>query len=220
MSESNRIRVLLVDDQRLFVDSLKYVLNASAPDIEVIEIALDGKHAIEAAKRHMPDVVLMDVRMPGLDGIETMKAILESSPKAKIVMLSTFAEEEDVRKALREGAFGYIQKNIGPPQLIRSIRAAKAGFMQIDDTARKFVAGRRDDSRESRPRVEPLTKREREVLLLIIDSSDNREIAARLNVSDRTARNYVHNLYSKMGVSNRMHLQRLARELGLAEKKQ
>lgn len=219
MDEAERIRVLLVDDQKLFVESLRYVLESRAPDIEVIGIASDGAAAVDAVNRHRPDIVLMDVRMPGMDGVQATRIIHEQHPEVRILMLSTFADDGYVRQAIDHGAVGYLIKNIAPAEVIKSIRAVKSGIMQIDPAvAKALLAKGAPAAGAGGPFVppEPLTGREREVLQLILKSYDNREIAAYLKVGEQTARNYVHNLYSKLGVSSRMQLIRVLRDAGIA----
>ena len=217
MEKAEKIRVLLVDDQQLFVESLRYVLESRAPDIEIIGIAADGAGAIEAVERHRPDIVLMDVRMPGMDGVQATRVIHEQHPAVRILMLSTFADDGYVRQAIDFGAVGYLIKNIAPAEVIRSIRAVKSGIIQISPSVAKALLHKEAPGKDftaSLALPEPLTRREREVLKLILESYDNREIAAYLNVGEQTARNYVHNLYSKLGVSNRMQLIRMLREAG------
>jgi DNA-binding NarL/FixJ family response regulator len=213
MEKADKIRVLLVDDQKLFVESLRYVLESRAPDIEVIGIASDGAAAVEAVRRHRPDIILMDVRMPGMDGVQATRVIHEQHPEIRILMLSTFADDGYVRQAIDHGAIGYLIKNLAPAEVIKSIRAVRSGIMQIDPSVAKALLAK--DTGEPQVPPEPLTRREREVLGLILKSYDNREIAAYLTVGEQTARNYVHNLYSKLGVSNRMQLVRVLREAGL-----
>jgi DNA-binding NarL/FixJ family response regulator len=217
MEKAEKIRVLLVDDQKLFVESLRYVLESRAPDIEVIGIASDGAEAVEAARRHHPDIILMDVRMPGMDGVQATRVIHEQHPEIRILMLSTFQDDGYVRQAIDYGAIGYLIKNLAPAEVIKSVRAVRSGIMQIDPSVAKALLARGAAKEAVEPQVppEPLTRREREVLRLILKSYDNREIASYLNVGEQTARNYVHNLYSKLGVSSRMQLIRVLREAGI-----
>lgn len=204
------ISVLLVDDQKLFVESLSYVLESRAPDIEIVGIARDGNEALEALKRREPDIILMDVRMPGMDGVQATRVVHELYPRIKIVMLSTFEDQDYVRRAMAYGAIGYLIKNVAPEEVIKSIRAVKRGVLQISPAvARALSQNTPPPMEEGLILLEPLTRREKEVLRLILKAYENTEIAKFLQVSEQTARNYVHSLYSKLGVSNRVQLLKL-----------
>ena len=220
---ADRIRVLLADDQTLFVDSLRYVLEALASDIEIVDVCYSGSAAVDAVAAHAPEIVLLDVRMPEMDGVEAARIIHERHPEVKIVMLTTFADDAYVASAIRHGAVGYLLKNMPPERLVESIRAVLGGIAQIEPSvARTLLQG--DAGALGEPAdaallsVEPLTSRERQVLELIMDSRDNHEIAEFLNVAEQTARNYVHNLYSKLGVSSRIQLMKLLRSLEKPDK--
>jgi DNA-binding NarL/FixJ family response regulator len=215
-----RTLVLIVEDQKLFAESLRYVLQYRAEDLEIIGIAGNGKEAIEMIQARKPHIVLMDVRMPVMDGVQTARVLHEMYPDVKILMLSTFQDDDYVRQAMRYGAAGYLLKNIAPDEVARAIRAVMAGIMQISPgAARSLVkkdhgpAAEVDDDLAGT--VEGLTRREREVLALIAAANENQEIARTLGVSEQTARNYVHNLYSKLGVSNRTQLQKLLGRIGM-----
>lgn len=214
MLEKRKIRVLLVDDQELFVQSLRYVLEARAPDIEVVGVAHDGAEAVMLAETHQPEIILMDVRMPEMDGVKATKIIHEIDSSIKIVMLTTFSDDQYVKAAIRHGAIGYLLKNIPPQELIKSIRSINNGVVQISPSVAKRLALNGEIPPEvvhAEERVfrEPLTRREKEVLQLILKANDNKEIAEFLNVAEQTARNYVHNLYSKLAVSSRTQLLKL-----------
>jgi DNA-binding NarL/FixJ family response regulator len=216
---TDRTLVLIVDDQKLFAESLRYVLQYRAEDLEIIGIARDGREAIEMIKARKPHIVLMDVRMPQMDGVQATRIIHELYPDIKILMLSTFQDDDYVRQAMRHGAVGYLLKNIAPDEVARAVRAVMAGIMQISPAAaralmRKDVTPAADAEDDLQAIVDGLTKREREVLALIAAASDNHEIAHALGVSEQTARNYVHNLYTKLGISNRTQFQKLLRRLG------
>ncbi len=211
---NERTLVLIVEDQKLFAESLRYVLQCRALDLDIIGIAGNGKEALEMIKERRPHIVLMDVRMPVMDGVQTARVLHEMYPDVRILMLSTFQDDDYVRQAMRYGAAGYLLKNISPDEVARAIRAVMAGIMQISPgAARSLMKGARSGAEEPDDDlariVEGLTKREREVLALIAAANENQEIARTLGVSEQTARNYVHNLYSKLGVSSRTQLQRL-----------
>jgi DNA-binding NarL/FixJ family response regulator len=219
--KADRTLVLIVEDQKLFAESLRYVLSYRAEDMEIIGIARNGKEALDMIRARAPHIVLMDVRMPEMDGVQTTRVLHEMYPAIKILMLSTFQDDDYVRQAMRYGAVGYLLKNISPDEVARAIRAVMAGIMQISPAVARSLM-RTDSERspavdeELAAVVEGLTKREREVLALISAANENNEIARTLGVSEQTARNYVHNLYSKLGVSNRTQLQKLLGKLGTA----
>ena len=215
-----KIRVLLVDDQKLFVDSLRIVLESRTDDIEVIGVAVNGEQAIALSEETHPDVVLMDVRMPVMDGVEATKRLLASRPGTKIVMLTTYDDDEYVRDALKYGAAGYLLKSIPPSELAASIRVAASGTIQISpevagkllrDGAEHLLSaeGTTDLSEDVTRLYATLTVRELEVLSLLTKAYDNHQIAEALFIADQTVKNHVHAIYEKLQVSNRMQLIRL-----------
>jgi DNA-binding NarL/FixJ family response regulator len=212
---SRRIRVLLVDDQVLFVESLRCVLTERTEDIEVVGVAYDGAEAVDLALRLEPDIVLLDVRMPKVDGPQAARHLHELRPEMKLIMLTTFSDDEYVKEALRWGAIGYLLKSIPPDELIKSIRAVSDSIAQISPEVmvrlvrdagvpERHVGGAGID--------EALTKREREILSLLVRAYDNRSIADKLCISEGTAKNHIHNIYEKFGVSNRYQLIRRLKE--------
>jgi DNA-binding NarL/FixJ family response regulator len=221
-----KIKVMLVDDQPLFAQSLKTFLENYATDIMVIGLAENGSKAVELAldlakSSGAPDVVLMDVHMPIMNGVEATKRLRSYLPNTKIIMLSTYDEDEYVRDALKEGASGYLLKDISPTELIAAIRALRGGVMQISpQIAAKLVHQLYD---EARPKVESiskkfewfntLTKREREIFTLIATGLDNEGIAKKLNIAEQTVRNHVSIIYSKLGVKDRFEIIQLANEI-------
>jgi len=206
-----------VDDQRLFVDSLRIVLQSRTDDIEVVAIAENGKQALEKARKHNPDVVLLDVRMPVMDGVDTAKQLHERHPDIRVVMLTTYDDDEYVRNAMYYGASGYLLKSIPPSELAASIRVAATGTIQISpkvaqkilkDGARKLIEQTNPEMlpEEIRELYETLTKREREVLALLTKAYDNHQIAEALYIADQTVKNHIHAIYDKLYVSNRLQL--------------
>lgn len=216
MGSDGRLRTLLVDDQVLFVESLKCVLEERAEDVSVVGVARDGHEAVHLAMKLQPDVILMDVRMPRLDGVEATRRIHELYPRIKIVMLTTFDDDDYVEVALKLGAIGYLLKNIPPDELIRSLRAVRSGVTQISPEIVAKLVTRTDGGRDLEPAsaLESLTRREREILELLLDAWENREIAEHLGLSDQTVKNHVHSLYEKLGVSNRVQLIKVLRRSG------
>jgi DNA-binding NarL/FixJ family response regulator len=202
----------LVDDQEIYVRGLKYVLEARTSDMKVVSIALNGREAVEQAKKLRPDIILMDVRMPVMNGVEAAREILEHDSHIKIVMLTTFPDDEYVKSAMEYGAIGYLLKNRPPLEIINAVRGVKDGIVQIDDTVVRALIPRsekpdlRDDEYERL--ISSLTRREREVLHYMAQALDNRQIAKRIFVNEQSVRNYISSIYTKLDVSGRMELLR------------
>ena len=210
MGKEKRFRLLLADDQILFVESLKSVLEERAQDFDVVGIAHDGEEAVALAGKLSPDVILMDVRMPRMDGVEATKKIHELYPRMQIVMLTTFDDDDYVEVALKQGAIGYLLKNIPPNELIRTLRSVRSGVSQISPEILERLLARREQEKAPKPILaETLTRREREILDLITEAYENHQIAAHLGISEQTVKNYVHCLYEKLGVSNRIQLMKV-----------
>jgi DNA-binding NarL/FixJ family response regulator len=215
----NRIRVLLVDDQALFREGLRNLLSVQH-DIEVIGEAANGEEAVILAGCLQPQVVLMDLRMPVLDGIDATSQICAKVNGCRVIVLTTFDDDEQVFEALRAGAAGYLLKD-SPPEIIgEAIRATARGesFLQ-PCIAAKLVA---EFSRLSRSRPacksrlsEPLSGREREVLQKLAEGKSNKEIGAVLSLAEGTVKNHLSNIFGKMGVLDRTQAALLARELDL-----
>ena len=217
----DKIRVLIADDQSLFLESLSTFLQNYAEDIEVVGLAKNGSEALEQAAKLHPDIVLMDVHMPVMDGVEATGRLIESQPGVKIIILSTYDEDEYVRKALRLGAAGYLLKDISPTELIASIRALKSGAVQISPQIvaklmQSLLAEEPSPVREIAERLEwfdSLTRREREVFALIATGYDNAQIAAQLRLAEHTVRNHVSMIYSKLDVQDRFQIIQLANKI-------
>lgn len=211
------IRVLLVDDQALFVESLRTVIEHSADDIEIVGIARNGAQAVEAMAAAPADLVVMDVRMPVMDGVEATKRIREAHPDARIMMLTTFEDDEYVQEALEHGAAGYILKDIPPDELIASIRVVAGGAFLIAPSVAKSLIHRAYLKPEFSPTPEPewlrqLSRREREILGQLVEGRSNKEIAVELCIAEQTVRNHISVIYDKIGVEDRAQAVRLARE--------
>lgn len=213
------IRVLIVDDERLFVQCLKQILELNSDDIEVVGIAYNGKEAEEYAEHTHPDIILMDVYMPGGNGVDATKEILSKHQDIRIIMLSTFDKDEYVSKALQYGADGYLLKDISPVELIASIHALHEGegVMQISPSiAAKLVQKAYDGKVKEKKKFQyydTLSKREKEIFALLADGYDNAQIAERLFIAEQTVRNYVHSIYSKLNVENRFQIIQIAKEI-------
>jgi DNA-binding NarL/FixJ family response regulator len=213
------IRVLLVDDQRLMREGLRILLELES-DLDVVGEAEDGKASIEAYANLQPDVVLMDVRMPGMDGVEATWRLRERWPDARIMILTTFDDDEYVFEGLRAGALGYLLKDVSGHDLAAAVRTVAAGGALIDPSVtRKVVA---EFARVAPPvrepdagLAEPLSEREREILELLAQGYSNREISQRLSLAQGTVKNYVTTILQKLGARDRTQAAIRARELGL-----
>jgi len=215
----NPVRVLLVDDQALFREGLRQLLSLQ-PDLAIVGEAANGEEALRAVKALQPQVVLMDLRMPVLGGVEATRRIYQLDPRCRVIVLTTFDDDEEVFEALRAGAAGYLLKDVPAARLLEAILAAARGesFLQPSITA-KVVA---EFSRLSRPApapcpplLEPLSERECEVLRQLARGKSNKEIAATLNLVEGTVKNHMTNILGKLGVLDRTQAALRARELGL-----
>lgn len=209
------LKLLLVDDQYLFLESLKLVLTTLAPDFEIVGTALNGEEALAILEREKVDVVLLDVYMPVMDGVATVKTIARKFPEAAVIMLTTFEDDDYVTEALTHGAKGYLLKNIPPQMLITAVRAVRSGSVLIaPDIAHSLVQHLKERGGPGGNATAPashalpewfyeLTPKERTVVKLILRGFSNKEIAAEINVAEQTARNYVSSVYDKLGVECR-----------------
>ena len=203
---ADRIRVLIADDHALFRRGLIMVLEAE-PDIEVVAEAQDGTEVIGKAEEFVPDVLLMDVRMPKLNGIEAARAIRESVPSAKIVMLTVSDEEDDLFDAIKAGANGYLLKDSSIEEVAQAIRVVADGQSLISPSmAVKLIDEFKQMSRPERDQATGLrlTERELEVLRLVAKGLNNREIAKQLFISENTVKNHVRNILEKLQLHSRM----------------
>jgi RNA polymerase sigma factor (sigma-70 family) len=213
------IRTLLVDDQALFREGLRTLLSVQ-PDIQVVGEAANGLEAIECAEKEQPDVVLMDLRMPLLNGVEATRRIHSTNKTCKIIVLTTFDDDEDVFEALRAGASGYMLKDAPSEKLSEAIRAAARGDSFLEPSvAAKVVAEFHRMSNHQRatvsPLVETLSEREREVLQNLAQGKSNKEIATALGVAEGTVKNHMTNILGKLGVLDRTQAALKAKDLGL-----
>ncbi|QFZ19744.1 response regulator transcription factor [Saccharothrix syringae] len=211
-----RIRVLVAEDQDLLRESLCELVSGT-PDMVLVGQAGDGRAAVDAAHRLRPDVVLMDVRMPVMDGLEATRLIC-SSTAAKVLVLTTFDLDEYVYEALRVGATGFLLKNAGVPDVLHALRTVHRGdALLAPEVTRRVVAefaARRTGPRE---RFDALTSREREVVAAIVRGLSNEEVAAELFLSRATVKTYLSRLFDKLGVRDRTQLVVLAYESGFVD---
>lgn len=215
--EPRRLRVVVADDQAAVREPLAAVLGLSE-DIEVVAAAANGTEVLAALAEAPVDVVLMDLRMPVMDGIEATRRLNEEHPRTAVVVLTTFADDESIMAALGAGARGYLTKNAGRQDIIRAIRAAAAGQSVLDHEVqnRLLAAARTRTSASPQPLPEDLTRREREVLALIGQGLPNRAIAEKLFISEATVKTHINNLFAKADIQDRADAVRRALAAGLA----
>jgi DNA-binding NarL/FixJ family response regulator len=216
-------RVLLADDQELMRMGFRMVIDTQ-PDLAIVGEAANGREAVDAARELGPDVVLMDVRMPELDGVQATRLIVESDGNARVIILTTFDLDEYVYAALRAGASGFLLKDAPPGELLSAIRAVASGDAVVAPSVTRRllsryaehlpVAGARDDGRQDE-RIELLTAREREVLLHVARSLSNAEIAEQLVLSEATVKSHVGRILAKLDLRDRVQIVVFAYETGL-----
>lgn len=215
-----KLRLLLVDDQSLFREALRTLLSLQ-PDFEIVAEAENGERALALVKVHKPDVVLMDLRMPVMGGVEATRRLLQLAPTTRVVVLTTFDEDEEIFEALRAGAVGYLLKACSSEKLCESVRAAAKGTSVLDPSvAAKMMAeltrlSAREGKKVSQPLAEPLSSRELDVLRLLAAGRSNKEIGSELRITEGTVKNHMTNVLGKLGVLDRTQAALRARDLGL-----
>lgn len=211
-------RILLVDDHEVVRLGLKALLDHHA-QFEVVGEASSAKEALEQVGRLHPDIVLMDIRLPGVSGIEACEEVIRQYPETRVVMLTSYAEDEMLFSAIRAGASGYILKQIGGEELVHALEVVGRGEALLDPavTQRVFQEVRRAVKEEEASAFANLSQQERHVLLLVSEGKTNREIAKALFLGEGTVRNYVSSILSKLGVSNRAEAAAYAVEHNLKE---
>ena len=199
------IRVLIVDDHEIVREGLQTLL-AEEPDFEVVGTAGDGVSAVALAESAKPDVIVMDLVMPGLDGIEATRRIHHSNPQARVLVLTTFADDQRVREAIQAGATGYLLKDVLKADLLRALRDAAVGrptlHPEVQQHLMREIAGRSSATQEQAAHVN-LTEREIGILRLIAEGRSNKEIAAALYLTEGTIKGYVSTIFDKLGVEDR-----------------
>lgn len=214
-----KTHILLVDDHDIVRLGLMTLLN-DQPDMEVIGEASTAAEAVIAVGKISPDVVLMDIRLPGEGGIEATRQITERFPKSKVVMLTSFADDELVMRAIHAGAVGYVLKQVGNAELIRAIQAAARGEAVLDPstTARLLTRVRKAERKAEEDAFRNITDREMDVLLHLAKGKTNAEIGKLLNLSEKTVGNYISTMFEKLHLNNRIELAAYAYEHHLFEK--
>jgi DNA-binding NarL/FixJ family response regulator len=213
------IRILLVDDQPLFREGLRTLLSVHS-DFEVVGEAGNGEEALKLARSLLPSVVLMDLQMPVLDGVAATRRLKAEQPQSRVIVLTTFDDDEMVFDGLRAGALGYLLKDVSSEKLGEAIRLAARGesFLQPSVAAKvvaEFARLSNKPAMNARALVEPLSDRELEILRLITDGASNREIAATLFLAEGTVKNHVTNILGKLGVRDRTQAALKAGQIGL-----
>jgi DNA-binding NarL/FixJ family response regulator len=215
------IRVLLADDEAMMRAGVRAILTAD-PGIEVVAEAADGREAVELARGHRPDVALLDIRMPRLDGLAAAEELRRTVPGTALVMLTTFSEDEYIERALGSGVSGFLLKSGDPRDLIAGVQAVAGGAAFLSPVVARrvidrFGTGRLSRAAQARAALEPLTGREREVVALVGAGLSNAEIAQRLHVVEGTVKAHVSAVLGRLGLRNRVQLAILAYEAGLVE---
>jgi DNA-binding NarL/FixJ family response regulator len=208
------IRVLLADDQRVVREGLAMLLGL-LPGVEVVGTAADGEEAVALTAARAPDVILMDLRMPRCDGIEATRRLAEARPAARVIALTTYADEPTVLGALRAGVRGYLTKDAGAEEISRAIHAVARGEAALDHAVQHHVIGAVAQA-QTGALPDGLTPREAEVLTLISDGLSNQEIAERLVVSPATVKSHINRVFSKIGARDRAQAVAYAYRSGLA----
>ncbi len=209
------IRVLIADDHAIVRKGVRALL-ATEPDIDVVGEAGDGAEVVALAESLKPDVILMDLVMPKLDGIEATRRIAGRQPGVRILVVTSFAADDKVFPAIKAGALGYLLKDSSPDDLVRAIRQVYRGEPSLEPAIARKVLYELAHPPESPPTPEPLTEREMEVLRLVAQGLSNREIAAKLSVTEMTARTHVSNILSKLHLASRTQAALYALREGLA----
>lgn len=216
---NDQIKILIVDDQALFREGLNTLLSVQA-DFAVVGEAANGEEAIRMAKRHQPDVILMDLRMPILDGVSAVLQLRLAEVESKVIILTTFDDDEYVFEGLQAGAVGYLLKDVSSEKLFEAVRAAARGeyFLMPSITTKVMTefsrlarsAGSIDSSAKN-----PLSNREMEILQLIATGASNKEIASKLVITEGTVKNHVTNILGKLTARDRLHAVITAKEMGI-----
>ncbi len=210
------INILLADDQKLFVNSLKTVLESTSKNFNIVGICYNGREVLHFCRKMLPDLILMDVRMPEMDGVEATEAILKIHSELKIIMLTTFNEDHYVRKALELGARGYLLKDILPEELNHAINTIMNGAVSISPAVMRYSLLNKHNQKHL-DWLADLTPKEYKILRLICKGYSNQDIADEVYLAKQTVKNYVSSIYEKLNVRDRMQLMRQCINLRIFE---
>ncbi|WP_318208601.1 MULTISPECIES: response regulator transcription factor [unclassified Streptomyces] len=214
------IRVVIADDEPLIRAGIRMILT-SDPEIEVVAEAANGREAVEVTRAHAADVVLLDIQMPVLDGLSALPELRRAAPAARVIVLTTFGERDNVLRTLEHGGAGFLLKDTAPAELIRAVRAAAAGDAYLSPAATRHVVERLATGREAaraeeaRGRIAGLSEKERDVLALLGEGLSNADAGKRLHMSEATVKTYVSRILAKLDCENRVQAALLARDAGL-----
>ena len=211
----DEIRVLIADDHAVVREGLRTLIG-SEPDLRLVGEATDGEEAVQQARALRPDVILMDLLMPRKDGLEAIAEITEENPEARILVLTSFADDDKVFPAIKAGALGYVLKDSLPDQLLQAIHDVAQGVSSLHPTIALKLIREINQPSDLPPVVDPLTKREVDVLKLVAQGLSNQQIAERLIISEWTVRKHVHNILDKLHLANRTQAALYALREGLA----
>jgi DNA-binding NarL/FixJ family response regulator len=212
------IKVLIADDHKMFRQGLRMLFEME-PDIKIVGEARDGLEAEQLNDSTEPDVILMDINMPGIDGVEATRRILKTHPEANIIILTMFREDEHVFQAIKAGAHGYVLKDADSSEVTRAIRAVAAGESVLDTamTSKVFQQFKIMSELTEKSNAEGLTERELEILALIANGASNREIGDRLYLSEKTIKNYITSIFQKLQTNDRTQAAVYAIQRGLIQ---
>ncbi|HOQ36392.1 MAG TPA: response regulator transcription factor [Acetivibrio sp.] len=201
----NKIKVMVVDDQPIVRDGLKLLLSLS-DEIDVLCTASNGEEAVKLCEWHEPDIILMDIRMPGMDGVKATKIIKERYPKVKVIVLTTFNDDSFIFEALKNGASSYLLKDVESEELINTIKIIHLGGTMLQNSVATKLVNKISKLNDKKSAIENLTQRELEISKLVAEGLSNKEIASKLFITEGTVKNHISNILSKLGLSHRTQI--------------
>lgn len=200
-----KIKVMVVDDQPIVRDGLKLLLSLS-DEIDVLCTASNGEEAVKLCEWHEPDIILMDIRMPGMDGVKATKIIKERYPKVKVIVLTTFNDDSFIFEALKNGASSYLLKDVESEELINIIKIIHLGGTMLQNSVATKLVNKISKLNDKKSAIENLTQRELEISKLVAEGLSNKEIASKLFITEGTVKNHISNILSKLGLSHRTQI--------------